>query len=146
MFSTSQTYLFNRFFAIVLSFDAAKIQKRCELLRHRFEKKQLILKSSFVFQFNIYHWLLQQGSLFPLRTNSAKGGSLIPPACRECHNCGSLIPPMRVDATIGVGAVSCPDLRSQLLSFNPLLRPAFGLRIRNLTPSSVLPSLHNPAL
>ena len=29
-------------------------------------------------------------------------GSLIPPACRECHNCGSLIPPMRSDATIGV--------------------------------------------
>lgn len=42
------------------------------------------MKSSFVFQFNIYHWLLQQGSLFPLRTNSAKGG-IIPPACRECH-------------------------------------------------------------
>lgn len=33
---------------------------------------------------------------------SAIGGILIPPACRECHNCGSLIPPMRVDATIGV--------------------------------------------
>ena len=33
---------------------------------------------------------------------TAIGGSLIPPACRECHNCGSLIPPMRSDATIGV--------------------------------------------
>ena len=33
---------------------------------------------------------------------TAIGGSLIPPACRECHNCGSLIPPMRIDATIGV--------------------------------------------
>jgi len=33
---------------------------------------------------------------------STIGGSLIPPACRECHNCGSLIPPMRADATIGV--------------------------------------------
>ena len=71
-------------------------------MRHRFEKKQLILKSSFVFQFNIYHWLLQQGSLFPLRTNAAKGGCLLPPACRECHNCGSQIPLMQIDATIGV--------------------------------------------
>ena len=33
---------------------------------------------------------------------STIGGSLIPPACRECHNCDSLIPPMRADATIGV--------------------------------------------
>ena len=33
---------------------------------------------------------------------TALGGSLIPPACREFHNCGSLIPPMRSDATIGV--------------------------------------------
>ena len=37
-----------------------------------------------------------------LRVNTAIGGSLIPPACRECHNCGSLIPPKRIDATIGV--------------------------------------------
>ena len=34
--------------------------------------------------------------------NTAIGGSLTPPACREYHNCGSLIPPMRMDATIGV--------------------------------------------
>ena len=35
-------------------------------------------------------------------SNASIGGSLIPPAYRECHNCGSLIPPMRVDATTGV--------------------------------------------
>ena len=28
-----------------------------------------------------------------LRVNSPIGGSLIPPTYRECHNCGSLIPP-----------------------------------------------------
>ena len=34
--------------------------------------------------------------------DTAIGGSLIPPARRECHNCGILIPLMRIDATIGV--------------------------------------------
>lgn len=34
--------------------------------------------------------------------NATGGGSLIPPVCRECYNCGGLIPPMRMDATIGV--------------------------------------------
>lgn len=38
MVSTSQTYLFNRFFAIVLLFDAAKIIKTCAKTRHRSEK------------------------------------------------------------------------------------------------------------
>ena len=36
------------------------------------------------------------------RSDVALGGYLIPPVCRECHNCGSLIPPIRIDATIGV--------------------------------------------
>ena len=35
-------------------------------------------------------------------TRRNRGLPLILHACGECHNCGSLIPPIRIDATIGV--------------------------------------------
>lgn len=33
--------------------------------------------------------------------------------CRECHNCGSLIPPIRIDATIGVAYYPVMDSMPQ---------------------------------